>query len=147
MSDGVDDIDGAFVPAVRATVSWVDVDGEALAVNEVDGRLALLNPTATLLLECFDGSGTIEDLVSDLARVVEVPTGELLSHVVDAARRFGAIGYLEDVEPELPDQALDDFHRRILEGLADGSLVARRDGDGLDVDPDTPDDRGHPHGS
>jgi hypothetical protein len=55
-----DAIEDGFVPERGAGVHTVEVDGEAVLLN--DGRLHLLNSTGSLVWACFDGDATIAEI-------------------------------------------------------------------------------------
>ena len=51
-----DDIDESFVPVPRSTVATAELDGEAVIFSEETQNMHVLNPTATIVWACFDGS-------------------------------------------------------------------------------------------
>jgi Coenzyme PQQ synthesis protein D (PqqD) len=97
-------IDGAFVPRARASIASVEVDGEGVLFDEATGAMHLLSPTATVLFACFDGTGTIDEIVADLAEVYAAPVDVVRADVIEATGRMAEQGLLEGVGPE-PDAA------------------------------------------
>ena len=67
-------LDGAYVPARTPGVVAVDVDGEAVLVDEVTSQLHLLNGSGALLWACFDGASSLSDICADVAEGLEVPS-------------------------------------------------------------------------
>lgn len=65
MTDATGSIDGAFVPVRAEAVYTVEIDGEAVLLDEAHDRLHHLNPTAALLWSCFDGEATVEQLATE----------------------------------------------------------------------------------
>lgn len=58
-------------PAVSDDTAWVELDGEVVVLEESTGALHVLNPTAAVLWQCFDGHSTLREIADDLAAVVE----------------------------------------------------------------------------
>jgi hypothetical protein len=90
-------IDERFRPLARAGVASVVVDGQAVVHGPGPDRLAVLNPTATLVWQCCDGSGTVAEIAADAAAVFAAPPRAVLRDVLDVVRRFAAQGLLEGV--------------------------------------------------
>ena len=88
-------IDASFVPVVAASVASVEVDGEAVLLDEATGSLCLLDPVATLAWSCFDGSTAVGDVAADLAAGFAADADEVLADVVGLARRLADQGMLE----------------------------------------------------
>src|SRR5207237_4628899 len=65
-------VDESFVPARGDAVYAVEVDGEAVLLDEERGRLHLLSATATLVWRCFDGRASIGAIVADLSDILGV---------------------------------------------------------------------------
>jgi hypothetical protein len=85
--------DSSPTPRARADVASVELDGEVVILDEREDALHLLNPTATTVWRCLDGSGTVGELIADLSEVfgsdpqtVRNDVGALLSDL--AARRL-----------------------------------------------------------
>lgn len=71
-------------PAVRADTAWVELDGEVVVLKEPTGALHVLNPTAAVLWQCFDGQATLREIADDLAAVVDGADVETLRRDVCA---------------------------------------------------------------
>ena len=92
-----DDIDEGFVAERGRDVHTVEVDGEAVLLN--DGRLHLLNATGALVWACFDGAGTIAEIAADISEGLGVPYDTVLDDTLTVARDLGAEGLLASVIP------------------------------------------------
>lgn len=93
-------IDGGFVPTPARFTRTVAVEGEALVLDTERDRLHLLSPTAALVWACFDGSGALDDIVTDLAEATAAPHNVVASDVFELTRRLAREGLLDGVEPE-----------------------------------------------
>ena len=93
------DIDRTFAPRRADAAYTIELDGEAVVLDEARNRLHHLNPTATLVWSCFDGVGTIEDIAADLADAFESSEDDMHLDVLTLARELGAEGLLEGVDP------------------------------------------------
>ena len=89
-----------FVPLRAPSTHTVELDGEAILLDEARNRLHLLNTTATLVWSFCDGSNTLGDIARDLAEVVEMPTARVSDELVALARKLAAEGLLDGVEPD-----------------------------------------------
>jgi hypothetical protein len=98
-------IDDRFVARPRPEVHTVEVDGEAVLLN--DGRLHLLNATGALVWACFDGAGTIGEIAADISEGLEVPFETVLEDTLAVARNLGEEGLLASVKPTATE---DDAH-------------------------------------
>jgi hypothetical protein len=95
-------IDPPFVPVPAPSVVGVELDGEAVLLEEEAGTLHVLSPTATLVWNLLDGRSDVATIVSDLVAVFEVPQGQMQDDVLLAVREFGRQGLLQGVRPD-PD--------------------------------------------
>ncbi|MGH9179077.1 MAG: PqqD family peptide modification chaperone [Acidimicrobiales bacterium] len=111
-----DDIDMGFVPAARADVAGVEMDGETVLLDEVTGATHLLNPVATVIWKCFDGTGSIDELVTDLADAFGAPREMVAEDVLALAREVGANGLLEGVAMARPQFAAPPRPASVPEG-------------------------------
>jgi hypothetical protein len=98
------EIDRAFVPKRAAAAYTVELDGEAVVLDEDRNRLHHLNPTATLVWACFDGSGTIDEIAADLADAFASTTDDVAVEVLGLARDLGSEGLLDGVEHDGPER-------------------------------------------
>lgn len=80
-------------PRRRPDVVGVEVDGEAVLYDSRDGALHRLNPVATVLWHCLDGSVTLGELAEDLRTAVPDAVGGA-DGVLDYARQLDALGLL-----------------------------------------------------
>ena len=60
-------IEPGLVARLADHVLLIELDGEGVIYDECTGAVHLLNPTATAIASCLDGSSNLEDLVRDLA--------------------------------------------------------------------------------
>jgi Coenzyme PQQ synthesis protein D (PqqD) len=98
-------IDQGFVALRSPSVHTVEVDGEAVLLNE--GRLHLLNATGALVWACFDGDGTIAEIAADISDGLGVPYDTVLQDTLAVARELGAEGLLDAVAPAESEQGPD----------------------------------------
>lgn len=91
------DIDGSFVPVVPSSVAAVSVDGEVIVLDRVTGTLRNLDRIAGLVWGCVDGSGTIDEIASDLSAEFGVEPGRARHDVIALMRTLGRDGLLEGV--------------------------------------------------
>lgn len=100
---GAHDIDGSFVPRRRGAVAIVELDGEAVLFDEATGTTHLLDQVATVVWKCFDGSGSVDELVEDLAAAFGAPRDVVAGDVLELARQAGGNGLLEGVARARPE--------------------------------------------
>jgi hypothetical protein len=101
------EIDGAFVPAPAADVGFVDADGEGILVAEATNELHLLNRTAALLWQCFDGESPIADICFDLAEVLDIPFEQALTDTIEVVSGLDRQGLVHDARGLQPDADRD----------------------------------------
>jgi hypothetical protein len=94
----------SFVPARSVHTYVVELDGEAVVLDEVANRLHLLNHTATLIWNCLDGDVDVRGLAGEIADVLELPSAQVLSETLAVVRQLGAEGLLEGIEPSEDDE-------------------------------------------
>lgn len=100
------DIDDGFVPRQAASAYTVEMDGDAVVLDEELNRLHLLNASAALVWTCCDGTGTIGEIAHDLAVVANLPNADMLADVLALARTLGAEGLLDGVAPSPDDSGV-----------------------------------------
>jgi PqqD family protein of HPr-rel-A system len=71
----------ALKPKVRADLTVVEIDGEAVIYDASSGRLHHLNPAAAVIFQLCDGSGTIKELAAEIADVTNVPQDDIARQV------------------------------------------------------------------
>lgn len=101
-----DALDGAFVPHARPDVAQVFVGKELVLGRVAPGTTYMetcaLNESASVVWQCFDGSGTIDEIAADIADVYHVDIEPVRADVLQLARDVGAIGFLLGVsEPAI----------------------------------------------
>ena len=89
-----------FVPAPNAAVHTVEIDGEAVLLDQAANRLHHLNPTATLVWACLDGRASIAEIAVDLSRGFGAPHHTVLADTIAVTRMLGDEGLLANVEPK-----------------------------------------------
>lgn len=97
---GVEVIDQAFVPR-RAAVASVEIDGEVVLARE-GSTLYRLDPLATLVWSCLDGSGTVGEIAEDLAAEFGADPDVVRRDVVALSGTLARLCFLEDAGSE-PD--------------------------------------------
>ncbi len=103
-----DAIDASYVARRRSSVAAVELDGEAVVYDEVSGAMHLLDPIATIVWKCFDGTTSLAQLSGELAAAFDADQAVILADVVRLARQLGGQGLLEGVagdEPEADQEA------------------------------------------
>jgi hypothetical protein len=91
------DIGPGFVPVRAASAYTVELDGEAIVLDEAQNRLHLLNASATVVWTCCDGHGTIAEIADDVAATVGLAATQVTHELVALARDLGAEGLLDGV--------------------------------------------------
>ena len=94
------DIGASFVPVRAASAYTVEIDSEAIVLDEEQNRLHLLNATATIVWACFDARSTLAAIAADVAENVGLTTTQVTDELVALARTLGAEGLLEGVTPD-----------------------------------------------
>jgi hypothetical protein len=112
-----DDIDERFAPRAAAHVASVEIDGEAVLYDEERETVHLLSPTATVLWNCFDGSGTIAEIAADVADAYEVDVAIVCEDIVRTTRELGRhnliAGVVPDPEPD-PDVGMNAIEAELM---------------------------------
>jgi PqqD family protein of HPr-rel-A system len=85
----------ALKPKVRADLSFVPIDGEAILYDPESVRLHHLNPSAALIFQLCDGSGTVKELAKDIAEELGLPQDEILRQVRQVVGHFKHSGILD----------------------------------------------------
>ncbi len=95
----VEEIDGAFVPR-RSPVASVQLDGETVLAGGPGPSFYRLDPVASLVWSCLDGSGTAEEIARDLAAEFGAPPSVVAGDVVALTRTLGRLCFVEGVHCE-----------------------------------------------
>ena len=90
-------IDSNFAPRRGEDVHTVVLDGEAVLLDERENRLHLLNHTATLLWQLYDGEASLAELASDVSAELGVDHDTVLADLLTITRHLGAEGLLVGV--------------------------------------------------
>jgi len=99
-----DTIDGSFVPVRRASVASLEVGGDVVLLDADTGRVHHLDPLAGIVWACFDGSGTISEIVADISAEFAADSSSVGDDVLDLARDLGDGGLLDGISAA-PDPA------------------------------------------
>ncbi len=94
---------GGWAPARNQAVASVEVDGEAVLVDVDTWSLHVLDPIASVVYGCLDGSATIDELIGDLADEFRADPGRVRSDVFDLIADLERRGLLEDRVPARAD--------------------------------------------
>lgn len=96
-----DAISETFVPNADPDVAWIEVEGEAVLYSESRRTVHVLNPTATMIWRCLDGSVDLRAIANDLAEIFEADPEAVITDVVGAVREMGRQGLIAGVKPDL----------------------------------------------
>jgi hypothetical protein len=92
-----------FVPDRAPTVYTVEIDGEAVLLDEEANRLHHLNHTAALLWACFDGHAPVRELAQEVSEELGLEYDEVLTDTLAVVRDLGAEGLLAGIRPDPDD--------------------------------------------
>lgn len=81
-------------PARAGAVFTVELDGQAVLLDEDANRLHLLNHTGTLLWLLYDGQTSLAELAGEVATELELELDTVLRDVVAITRQLAAEGLL-----------------------------------------------------
>ena len=91
-------VEARSVPVPRSAVYSVELDGEAVLLDQDANRLHHLNATATLVWACLDGHSTLEEITADLGAGLGVDPGVVLEDTMAVVRSLADEG-LVALEP------------------------------------------------
>jgi thiol-disulfide isomerase/thioredoxin len=91
-----------FAPGLVPTANYVVLEGEAVVLDEVSGATHLLNETGALVLQCFDGAATIDEIAVDVAEAFNADKAVVAEDILGLARELGQRGLLEGVTARQP---------------------------------------------
>lgn len=103
------------VARLAEPVTVVPVEDEAVLHHAGQGSVHLLDPVATVVVQCLDGHASLAEIAADLAEVAGAPVAAVLDDVQRLVAGLGAKGLLDGVAGD-PDQEL----QRVEEALVDG---------------------------
>ena len=112
-----DDIDERFAPRLRDDIATVEIDGETVLLVEGMYRLHWLNQLATIVVSCFDGVATLEELITDFRAAFRADPEVIRNDLVEITRQLGAAGLLVGVAEEVPQ------HGPAYESLEQGTEI------------------------
>ena len=90
-------IDGGFIPTRAEQTYTVELDGEAVVLDESEQRLHLLNHTATLLWTLFDGHATLDELAHEITTELTLPFATVHDDVLRVVRQLAEEGLIAGV--------------------------------------------------
>src|ERR1700755_434356 len=97
---GLDELDADFAPARGPSVYTVEIDGEAVLLDEDANRFHYLTHTAALLWACFDGKTPLAQLAFEISEELALPADAVLADSIQVTRELGREGLLEGVGRE-----------------------------------------------
>jgi hypothetical protein len=98
-----EDIGPDFAPKPRDSVSSSRFDNEVLLVDGDTGRIHVLNSTAAIVWECFDGEVTLEELAAELADAFRAPLETVQADTFAMTRELGRLRLLDGVSLPAPE--------------------------------------------
>ena len=84
-----DQIDLSHFPVGREEITSVELDGEAVLYDESTQAMHVLNPTATVVWSCCDGTVSVDQLIDELAEAYGVEREVVADDVLGLVREFG----------------------------------------------------------
>jgi hypothetical protein len=119
-----EEINEEFVPIQSSRVHAVEIDGEAVLLDQRDNRLHRLNTSATIVWASFDGRSSIRDIAADLADELGLPGEQAVADVLAVTRSLGEQGLLEPLDCT-PDDVVDEPAEQASESAAVAGLDPR----------------------
>jgi PqqD family protein of HPr-rel-A system len=90
----------ALKPKVRADLTAVEIQGEAVVYDPQGVRLHHLNPAAAVVFQLCDGSGTVKELAEDIAEALGLPQDDVTDQVRRVVDDFRQAGFLDGKAPK-----------------------------------------------
>jgi PqqD family protein of HPr-rel-A system len=75
-------------PRIREDLAFVELDGEMVVYDERGGNLHHLNPTASIVFQCCDGTATIREFSTDIAEAFKLVPDDVERQVRGLLREF-----------------------------------------------------------
>ena len=97
-----EDIEAGFAPCPRDSLISTRLDDEVLIVDRNTGQMHVLNSTAALVWECFDGDVTLDELAADLADGFHAPLEVVRADTLEMTRELGRLGLVAGVSQPMP---------------------------------------------
>lgn len=110
----------ATKPRIRADLTLVELDQEAVVYDPVSGLVHYLNPMASLVLQLCDGTATVKETTAELAEANEVEPAAIDADIRKLIKQFRDAGLV------VPSAGAT----RLLEAksdAADGREIVRRE--------------------
>ncbi len=99
-------------PKVNPDLIVAPIDGGLIIYNPRDAELHHLNPQASVAFQCFDGTGTLSEVATDIADAFGLDASEVEGQVRSIYTRFrreglieGAERYEPEIKPITPEKA------------------------------------------
>jgi hypothetical protein len=86
----------ASILSPSPTAHAVEVDDDAIVIDERSGALYRLTPTGALLWRCLDGVSTLEEICEDIAEAFDAPLDSVAAVVTELMAHLLAVGVVED---------------------------------------------------
>lgn len=80
------EVSATSVPHVLPSVAWAEVDGETVVYDEIQKKVHVLSPTATLVWSGIDGRTSLEQIAHDLSTSFGEALPIVRSDVIELAR-------------------------------------------------------------
>ena len=109
-------IDVGFPPRRRSGTAEIQVRGERVVAVAPFEPCHVLNPTAGLLWQCFDGEVDLATLIDEITEETGADRAAVELDVVELTRHFGRIGLLEGVAPPKADLPVAEIPAPLGEG-------------------------------
>ena len=91
------------VPSRSPDTFVVELEGEAVVLDEHANRLHLLNRTATLVWNCLDGEVDVSGLAREISEVLQLPFEQVVAETLSVVTDLAAEGLLDGFPaPEEP---------------------------------------------
>ena len=90
-------IGGGFVPQPRPDLAVAEFDGEVVLYDRRARQAHHLNATASVIWQCFDGEGNLDELIADLSEAYNLAPDVIGPDVTGLAQDMGRAGLLVGV--------------------------------------------------
>jgi hypothetical protein len=120
-SDPPSRVNGSLVPYVPESIAWAEVDGETVLYDEVQKKVHVLSPTATLVWSGIDGRTSLQQIARDLSQSFGEALQVVRSDVLELARDLmerGLIIGAGSADSSERDLARSGIHDPATEGRA-----------------------------
>lgn len=89
----------ALKPKIRPELTFIQIEDEAVVYDPESIGLHHLNPSAALIFQLCDGSGTVKELAQDISDELGLPQDEILRQVRRVVSSFKHSGILTGKRP------------------------------------------------